>query len=460
MGPFELVKAIRPIEPGQKGIIQVAFMPEVGGKYFTTMDLSHGKSKISVHLIAEAIQPDIQIEPLKELYMGDVCIGDTSTQKVKIKNNNPIQINCEFSMISEVDASIVGRDHGSLNFSGKSPFVCAVKRLSIEPNAVVEVDVKFQPDRDHDNFFDRLLIKAECLDDPLCIILTGKGWDTSTCITNCDSHPSSYSATCFTLGPAKEYENALKRHQKTAEDVAKEEPSVKYLWTMNYKTKHFATVTIPWAKVKGSDLLEQYPALDPNKEYWRIPPAEVILANWKPLFKLEAGKKASLTEFTVEEYDGTFYYDNVLKDYMLIYKSAKTHPKNGFEIELEPAKGTIDLGTTKPLQIVTKDPTRILWNQCYEAWSKLESTKPEPAPLSTVKKTPGDYLSCSMEVDDSQAEEFKRMANEMELADPVYMERVFKIKFKNSYRFVEPKGPHPPNETRVFYLKVKVEPPV
>jgi hypothetical protein len=186
---------------------------------------------------------------------------------------------------------------------------------------------------------------------------------------------------------------------------------------------------------------------------------DVVLANLKPNFKLESGKKGTIADYMIDEFDGTFVYDEFLRDYVLIYKSAESHPPIGIDLNLEPSKGTIEIGTTKTLKLETKDPSRELWHKCYQRWSKLENTKVQLQPPSTLLRKENDFLTATLPIDDNQAEDFKRMANELEMKEPVYMERVFRIKFKNSYRFVEPKGPHPPNETRIVYLKVKVQPP-
>lgn len=213
---------------------------------------------------------------------------------------------------------------------------------------------------------------------------------------------------------------------------------------------HFVTFSLPWKRVPGSELVNQYPALDPSEQYWRIQSRDIILANLKPLFKLE--KKASAVEYSIEKMNVSFEYDDFLSAYVF------TPPRNnssGFLLQLEPSSGSIDFGSTKACKVEITDPERSLWNQSYKIWGRIDSQPTQAIRTKYLSAT--SQLSAAVEWPSGQAEEFRQKANCAE-REPSYLEQVFKVTFKNGYRFVEPKGPQLPEEIRVFYVKINVNP--
>lgn len=447
VGPFFFPKAIRPILPGGKSTFDICFRPGSQDKFFSQLEFYAGSSKVAVRLSGEGLVPNLEIDCGKLITFNNACAGDNISKTVLINNPYLLPVQCWFKILSSESS------RGSLNLSGHSPFSVGSPHTTILPNSSYQLSVLFSPDREHDNFYDTLSITYEGQSEPYLVKLTGRGWEVSTCVSNHQEHPLSFRAPSFASATDVEYKwiplKSLPNRIMKELSVKRDELVVP-VFSGPKKVANFGTISLGWKEYLGSEL-PNCPALDQTKKYWRVEGKEVVLANLKPHGKVEGGKKG--TEFTIEQFKGSFFYDEISQDYVLTAKPQTSN--SGFDIVLGPSKGSVDLGSSKILELVIADPVREMWNQSYLLWDRIDGTPIVPQ-QTRYQRSETSLLTHSVGVPVNQAQEFKDRVRNLEIKKPVYIEQVFKISFKGGYRFVEPKGPQ--QETRIFYLKVKAEP--
>ena len=188
--------------------------------------------------------------------------------------------------------------------------------------------------------------------------------------------------------------------------------------------------------------------------YWRIAPKAIDIANLKPTTKgADAGKKS--VDYSIEKIAGSFEYDPEIKDYVFTPPIPSDSFNCGFQMSLEPAKGSLDAGATKSLELNISDPARLLLHKAYKTWNRIDSAPLQPPQTRFKPDTDkSSLLTLNADWNHNQASNFKKMALEYEVLEPVHVEQVFKIIFKNGMRFVDPKGPMAPEESRIFYVKI------
>ncbi|KAJ3325356.1 hypothetical protein HDV06_004215 [Boothiomyces sp. JEL0866] len=448
-GPFTLIKAIRPAKPDEKIVVKFSFKPKEAYRYAQNLEFYHQNTSIAVKLVGEAIIPKIQIEPGMQIDMGDVCVGDNTSQTVKISNNSEIALTTVFTFVSYIQPLSVG----SLNFDKHSAFSYNLpNRVTIPAKSSYDLLVKFQPDREYDNYHDYLVILCKELEAPLKVKLAGRGWHVTSIVSGYEPHPPTFKAYSWSCYPKLEYDLAFDR--LTLGEEKKEELQPELLWATNRRKAHFVTFSTRWEQYPGS-VLSNYPSLDPNELYWRIASKEITLSNLKPQFKIDAGKKVGSVEYTIEKFEGTFYYDPLIGDYALC--NTKKPQTVGVSFTAEPSKGTIDIGSTKTIKIDSIHPVKEFWQQCYRSWEKVKKhaqSLPTPHKLETPTSD-WDILSYVKPSEDDLAVAYKNVARDSEEFKPEFVEEVFKITFKGGYRVAEPRGPQPVQDCRVFYLKIK-----
>ncbi|KAJ3268847.1 hypothetical protein HDV01_002166 [Terramyces sp. JEL0728] len=452
-GPFSLVKAIRPINPGETGTIKFTFTPKEPYRYFQNLEFSFQNTAFAVKLLGEGVVPQLQIDPGTQIDLGDVCVGDSANQIVKITNNSAIPLAIKFTFLSYTQPSTAG----SANFDKKSAFSYSPPNRTILPSkSTYDLPVKFQPDREYDNYLDDLVIICQELATPLKVKMTGRGWHVGSIVAGYEPHPLGFKAYSWICNPKLEYELASNR--LLVNDEKKEEPQPELLMATSRRKAHFATFSTRWEKYPGS-ALTNYPSLDPNELYWRIATKEITLANLKPQFKIDAGKKIGVVEYTIEKFDGTFYYDPLVGDYALC--NIKKPQSVGVSFFVEPAKGTIELGSTKTIKIDSTHPVKEFWQQSYKTWERILKYSQS---LPTIHKPDSsnsewDILSYARTIEEDPVAAYKHIAGKCEEFDPEFIEEVFKITFKGGYRVAEPRGQQPIQDHRVFYLKIKAPAP-
>ena len=463
-GPFYLSKALRPIPPNEKAEITIYFKPEGNAKFCDIAEFCSELCKIPIRLVGEGVSPVLKINHPDLVDMGDTCIGDTEIHDFEITNPSRVSITILFYM-----ASTISSEFFSLNYSKKSPFSISTFRATLDAGETMKLSLSFAPDREHDNFMDYLCIKHDGQSQPRQIKIKGKGWGLSPVVLGTQDQPESFLAPPLLMSVNEEYEKVLKNvydgnisggSGETGKNSKEAGPLADILIASSKRVGHFVTISLEWKQILGTDLISKgYPGLEPDKLYWRIESKPVTIANLKPTTKgVDVGKKAA--EYSIEKFDGTFEYDEDTKDYVLLPSSSLESYNCGLKMTLEPSKGTVDLGSKKQLELDIKDPSRLLLHKVYKTWDRIDNL---PVPnLSTRFKANNDkssILTLSVDCQHNQASEYKFMAQNYEIAEPAHIEQVFKIVFKNGIRFVDPKGPQFPEESRIFYLKIVAIPP-
>ncbi|KAJ3341883.1 hypothetical protein HDU91_000611, partial [Kappamyces sp. JEL0680] len=385
VGPFSIPRPIRPIPPGESASVQVLFKPFQEGFFSSLLELGSGTSRVKVRVSGEGILPKVAVKTGEELLLGDVCVGDSVSKEIEIVNTAAVGVFCRFTLLGtdERYRSLCG----SPNYSGGNPFSISNYRAFLEPDVSLKLVVQFAPTREHDNFFDYLAIHYDGQTTPTLVKVSGKGWETSACVLDAETQPYSFKAPSFAYPQRKEYDRVgqtLLPKTLASAKSGKEESIVSEIFAASSKLfAHFVTVSLSWKQFRGADLLASYPALDENGQYWRIVSRDIILANLKPLMKLE--KKAPLLDFTIEALDSSFEYDETLHQYVFVPRPASTNA--GLSIALEPAKGTIEMGTTKAIRVDVQDPTRQVLHQCYQTWDRVDSIPVATIPTRFQKNT-------------------------------------------------------------------------
>ncbi|KAI8894493.1 hypothetical protein BC833DRAFT_623900 [Globomyces pollinis-pini] len=460
LGPFEVTRAIRDIAPGANYVITIAFRPETAIIHSTQLELHGDTCPLKIRLYGKGVLPTIQIESGFHLAMGDVCVGDQVTQSVKICNPCPIPISTTFSLVSNT----VANKNVTCNSFSISPF-----RTIIPAKGNFELNIKFTPDREYDNFYDYIKILFDGQDKEYLIKVTGHGWVATTCLLGYDPHPASYTSPLWFFSPKIEYdwmsqfmqdsdkrESSPSKREKEKDD--NHDASLDILWATNRKQHMFVTYTLNWTQVAGSQL-PTHPSLNPTEMYWRINSKEIILSNLKPLIKLETGKKLLNVEYTIEKFNGSFRYDEMIQDYVLCPADSQVN-ETGLEFALDPMRGSIEMGTIKPIKVDVISPLSEIWNQCYKYWDRLDKVEKPTQTIKSMSPGPPDqFISLVLDEDENLAQFMDERVKSSEIKSPKNLESVFKITFRNSYRLVDPKGQLSQTDKRIFYLKLKAEVP-
>jgi Abnormal spindle-like microcephaly-assoc'd, ASPM-SPD-2-Hydin len=466
-GPFYLSRAIRPIEPGQSYSINIGFTPEVDTVFLSTIEFYHGNTVRQVKIFGEGIVPSVELDlSSKEISFGNVVVGDQISKAFKLTNTSAIPIECVFSMPHTDGLKLCSASrYGTQNSSGRNPFSSSILRTIIAPGASSDVIVKFSPDKQSELFFDTLSITFAGQKNVTNVRLTGRAWGTTLCVIGYEPHPVSYLDTCCVGNNSSQLEaSLLKLHGvKTLEegDIDEESLSRLYLSMTNRRDTYFVTFEMKWIKVPASKL--GYTETAPDLCYWRIESKVITLGNLKP-FSLKLDAKKCDCDFTVEDYEGTFTYDDFLHDYAFKPAKSKSAEKHDLRFILDTKKGLIEYGSTKALKVTAIDPMRAFYDGCIQSWEKFDTSHPKGVPMIDLdrkrlgRKELVDPSTFFMPLPDKETSYYKKNMQEKELAEPVYVETVYKIKMKGGYRLIEPKGNQGENEAQTFFLKIRADP--
>lgn len=472
-GPFYLAKAVRPFKHGEICQINVGFKPDSETRFFSMLEIFEGSTVEQIKLIAEGIIPTIELDNTsKELNFGNIVVGDTASKGFKIKNTSTISIECIISMFhSELAAINSLSSYGTQNSTGKNPFSTSILRTKIYPGATTDVIVRFSPDRPSDLFFDKIDILFPGQKDQTSIYVSGRAWGTTLCVTGYKAHPESYreSECVGGLHAAIQIEATMAKlyNSKSIDEANLDDEMLSklFLSTTNRREVFFVTFDMRWIKVKASSL--GYPDCDEDTAYWRIECQDIVLANMKPLSLKLDGKKYD-GEFTIEEYSGTFVYDNFVHDYVFKPLKDSGFNKNAVRFLLDVNKGNIEYGGTRSLKVTALDQIRSFYEGCISASEKYDTKVSKKYSMNDFAKNKvmldwssiknNDPMNVFIPLPDKEAEYYRQKMQQKELLEPIYVETVYKINMKGGYRFLEPKGLQLENESQTFFVKIRADP--
>lgn len=172
-GGFCVLNAMRIIEPGQKKTIVVEFEP-INQQFFEEkLTIRTGNSAVSVVLRGRGVRPELKLEPEDGLLnVGNAVPGDTVEKTFTLKNVASFPF--EFTLSK--------RKVGVQNYNGLVNFTFIPQSGRIEPGAVLQIKVKFNPDHASERYYEHILIDVPNQIDPKELYLAASCWKRSVFI--------------------------------------------------------------------------------------------------------------------------------------------------------------------------------------------------------------------------------------------------------------------------------------
>ncbi|KAJ3103146.1 hypothetical protein HDU97_010354 [Phlyctochytrium planicorne] len=208
-GPFSLAKPLTDLEPDGTEVVEIAFQPMGSATFVAEFVVFTPTTQVRCKLQGQGTVPSLQIDPTdRQVFLGDVAIGDSATKPFKIINTGSYPLICTLSLSTVHPLQPYPRSHGTVNFSRQNAFSLSATTMTIPPGSRQEVVVKFLPDRESDLFFDFIVLDVWGLPTPQKIKVHGRCWDTSTALLGYDAPPESKEEEASSLPPKFEFEFA------------------------------------------------------------------------------------------------------------------------------------------------------------------------------------------------------------------------------------------------------------
>ncbi|KAJ3110624.1 hypothetical protein HDU96_006414 [Phlyctochytrium bullatum] len=440
-GPFSLVKPLTDLEPEASQTIELSFNPMGEATFLADFIVFTTTTQVRARLQGQGIVPQYQIEPSESSFaFGDVALGDVATKTFRIINIGSYPLHCTLTLSTVNPLGPYPRTHGTVNFNRQNAFSVSSNSLCVQPGARQEITIKFNPDRESDLYFDYLCLDFYGNPQTHKIKLHGRCWDTSTAVMGYDPQPETKEENRFALPPKFElefayrvYTNTLPQpttyydlypHERPAnqgqiggdgisgagalgssppaaaaragsaeapkkgkgnKDKEKEttlanlpEEFVGDLLRLTSREMvRYCVISCPWKKRE-------------SRNTWLIELKELVIGNLKPasFTKPDSAKRSPSAEFTIEPYAGTFEYSEYVNDYIPRVRPQKAPGDTVAKFTFSETKGTLELGTTRPLRIQIHNPVKEFWNiiKSYEDMTglKITDSSPEEQPLNVI----------------------------------------------------------------------------
>ena len=195
LGPFEMVNALRSLEPDSVHLIKISFSPEESREFFEVLEVSSQFSTVQLKLKGEGVEPIIELEPSNgTMDVGDALVSDTIQTTLKMKNVSELSMQFQLKLGSlstlkhsrtqtipayleqykdKIDTSFI---IGTPNFSGIGPFDVQPSHGTLEPGELKEIEVSFAPDHVSENFREELGITINGMSEFSTVHLLGRAW--------------------------------------------------------------------------------------------------------------------------------------------------------------------------------------------------------------------------------------------------------------------------------------------
>ncbi|TPX59109.1 hypothetical protein SpCBS45565_g07830 [Spizellomyces sp. 'palustris'] len=468
-------------------------------------------SQVKVQLAGEGVVPRVHIEePLeKELFFGDLCVGDTSTKTLRVKNTGSHPVTCLFEL-SRLELQRPGEEpsYGTVNANGSNAFTAIPTEAVIGPGVEQEVAIKFAPDRESDHFFDYIRVKVWSIpEDEMKCKVHGRCWDSTTALLGYDPPPVSLCEGPFDIPPElfvhrkdageerrwsvrSDADSSIASSDKSSEE-SDEEPltnipptpmptpfesndqgnqlamALESMRPFETEDLRYCTLQCQWQKVDDA---------------WEVDIKDLIIANLKPPappppdpsiapVSGTAGKKkdkqkhtsapAVPADFVIDPYEMDFAYYEDLGVFLPIEDieedGARAASVGGekFKFTIEPTEGTVELGHTRTLKIGiervgSKKRRDRLGSEAMESISQLSLASSPKSPSSG--KPPPTGKGGRTKPADIPSSEQTRFS--LRAVAPVSVESCFRITLNGGLKFVDPHTVVPATENRVWIVKV------
>jgi hypothetical protein len=175
-GPFELVRALRPLAPGVEQQVRVAYAPTASGSFFDELRLRVRDTVITVPLQGTALPPVLSITPAGPLALDACLAGDRVTRTLTLANASPYEVACDVTLLGDSSvpelSEVVAYDAaargptvrpvgpvGTRNLRSGAAWTVEPPRVVLAPSGGTSVvTVTFRPDHASDLFYDTLVV--------------------------------------------------------------------------------------------------------------------------------------------------------------------------------------------------------------------------------------------------------------------------------------------------------------
>lgn len=427
-GSFTVINALRDLAPGKTFEVSVAFSPKSQKSYREYLEFECGSSCIKIRLDGEGIIPTVTLESdLSKLFFGDILVGDSATQTVKMTNT------------SSVEATVV-LDLQSQTQKGRSrnlPFKITPHRTVLAPDTSADVTITFSPQEESLGYTDVLMIHVVGRQSATEIRLNGKCWENTSFpsgfddIVNMQEQSSGVSravaASLLKSQTGIAAPNAAEINGKNGPpSLSDADLAILLQSSPSRKTENFVTLTCLWRK-KGA--------------LWELETRPLSIFNSKPLQNKMDGKNPC--QFSITESESSFVFDSLLGDYVFCPPplTAETHDR--LKLIPDVRKGTVDLESVSQINFLVENPVQGFWRETLGQWTECVTKKgPEGSESSPTENNP-------------QLDWIQRQIQANAYISPLPTETCFKLSLTGGTRLIEPgKGPASAFEERVFHIKL------
>ncbi|XP_041129939.1 cilia- and flagella-associated protein 74-like isoform X2 [Polyodon spathula] len=174
-GPFKLMNALRPLQPGATHTLLVSFSPAEDKKFYETLEIRTSNMTLCLNLSGIGIYPSVTCSAEGGIMdFGYVLANESSTSVFKLQNTSSIPVNYNLKQDSvsvkkhkdqqglpsflspnKEPQSLVGTQ----NNSGLSVFCVSPLEGAINPGTSQDITVTFQPDHESLYYSDRLMVE-------------------------------------------------------------------------------------------------------------------------------------------------------------------------------------------------------------------------------------------------------------------------------------------------------------
>ncbi|MBN3284396.1 CFA74 protein, partial [Polyodon spathula] len=174
-GPFMLMNALRPLQPGATHTLLVSFSPAEDKKFYETLEIRTSNMTLCLNLSGIGIYPSVTCSAEGGIMdFGYVLANESSTSVFKLQNTSSIPVNYNLKQDSvsvkkhkdqqglpsfltpnKEPQSLVGTQ----NNSGLSVFCVSPLEGAINPGTSQDITVTFQPDHESLYYSDRLMVE-------------------------------------------------------------------------------------------------------------------------------------------------------------------------------------------------------------------------------------------------------------------------------------------------------------
>ncbi|XP_048873042.1 cilia- and flagella-associated protein 74 isoform X2 [Brienomyrus brachyistius] len=169
-GPFVILNALRPLEPGVSHTILLSFTPTQARKYAETVEIRCSRMSLPLSLCGVGVESKVTcLHEGEVLNLGYVLPGESTSQVFTLQNTSSFQARFHVRLQSLSPTKHQGLPEfltagslpvvGTQNYSGLCVFSVSPVEGSIPPGKTQDITVKFQPDHESPFYSDRLSVE-------------------------------------------------------------------------------------------------------------------------------------------------------------------------------------------------------------------------------------------------------------------------------------------------------------